>query len=218
MIPVHLPLFLSSMLALKTPPLVQSLTALDLLKMSIERYLNGMKGYGMEGYNSDWEYSGKILKPDTEKRDTYLDTYPSLVISACNYIKGTNDKKWAEKYYPQIKEWMDSQMKWDRNNNGLVEYERSGNSGSWDGKARPANWWDTIGYGYEDAFSNAITYDALNLMAMVAKMLDKKDDLKLYKQYAEKLKDSYFNTFYNPKTGVLAGWKVRTASCMTTIF
>ena len=202
-------LFLSSMLALKTPPLVDSLTALDLLRMSIERYLDGMKGYGLEGYNSDWETGESISKPDTSKHDSFLDSYPSLVISACNYIKGSNDKKWGEKYYPQIKKWMDSQMERDHDHNGLVEDKRSGNSGAKDQTMRPANWWDTIGFGHEDAFSNAITYDALNLMAQTSRKLNKIEDARIYARYAEKLKDSYFKTFYNPATGVLAGWKSR---------
>ena len=207
--PCAFTLFLSSMLALKTPPLANKLCALDLLRMSCERYLNGMKGYGLEGYNSDWETIGIISKPDTSKHDSYLDSYPSLVISACNYIKGSNDKKWAEKYYPIIKGWMDDQMKRDHDNNGLVEDKRSGNSGAADQTMRPANWWDTIGFGHEDAFSNAITYDALNLMIQTAQKLNKKADAETYALYAKKLKDSYFNTFYNPVTGVLAGWKSR---------
>jgi Bacterial alpha-L-rhamnosidase 6 hairpin glycosidase domain len=205
--PCAFTLFLSSMLALKTPPLVGSLTALDLLRMSIERYLTGMKGYGLEGYNSDWENTGIISKPDTSKHDSYLDSYPSLVISACNYIKGSNDKKWGEKYYPVIKGWMDSQMTRDHDNNGLVEDKRSGDSGAPDQTMRPANWWDTIGYGHEDAFSNAITYDALIQLSQTAKKLNKEDDARRYAQHAEKLRDSYFKTFYNPNTGVLAGWK-----------
>ena len=207
--PCAFTLFLSSMLALKTPPLVDSLKAIDLLKMSIERYLNGMKAYGMFGYNGNWE--GKDIGVDNSKSQPYdyLDTYPSLVISACNYIKGSKDIRWAEENYPKIKEWTDGQMKRDYNKNGLVEYELSGNSGSWNGVLRPANWWDTIGFGFEDAFSNALTYDALNLMVMVAEMLGKNDDVILYRQLSEKLKAAYFTTFYNPKTGVLAGWKSR---------
>lgn len=78
-----------------------------------------------------------------------------------------------------------------------------------DGIVRPANWWDTIGFGYEDAFSNAITYEALNLISMIAEMIGKKDDADLYHHLAEKMKAIYFRTFYNPETGVLAGWKSR---------
>lgn len=205
--PCAFTLFLSSMLALKTPPLVDSLTALDLLKMSIERYLNGMKAYGMTDYNSNWEDKDIGVDNGNSQPYDYLDTYPSLVISACNYIKGSKDFKWAEENYPKIKEWINKQMKRDYNKIGLVKYELSGNSGSWNGVLRPANWWDTIGFGYEDAFSNALTYDALNLMVMVAEMLGKKEDAELYKQLSGKLKNVYFTTFYNPKTKVLAGWK-----------
>jgi hypothetical protein len=206
--PCAFTLFLSSMLALKTPPLVDSLTALDLLRMSVERYLSGMKAYGMYGYNGGWE-ENKEIEVDNSKSHPYdcLDTYPSLVISACNYIRGSGDLKWAEKYYPKIKEWMDRQMKRDYNKNGLVKYELSGNSGSWNGVLRPANWWDTIGFGYEDAFSNCLTYDALNLMARIAEMINRKNDEEHYKQLAGNLKEAFFKTFYNPKTGVLAGWK-----------
>jgi len=202
--PCSMTLFLSSMLALHTPPLTDSLTALDLLKMSVERYLNGMKAYGMVGYTTGYEGSDAIAWNSPYNS---LDTYPSLVISACNYIKGTNDKTWAAKYYPMMKEWMDEQMKKDKNQNGLVEYEVSGNSGSWDGTIRPANWWDTVGYGYEDAFSNALTYEALNLMSRTAELIEIKADAERYKHLSEKLKNVYFKTFYNQATGVLAGWK-----------
>jgi hypothetical protein len=205
--PCAFTLFLSSMLALKTPPLVDSITALDLLRMSVERYLKGMKAYGMYGYNGNWEDRDIGIDNSKSQPYDYLDTYPSLVISACNYIKGSKDLKWAEKFYPKIKEWMDKQMARDYNKNGLIEYELSGNSGSWNGIVRPANWWDTIGFGYEDAFSNAITYDALNLMTMVAEMVGKSDDAGIYRQLADKLSEAYFKTFYNPATGVLAGWK-----------
>ena len=205
--PCAFTLFLSSMLALKTPPLADSLFALDLLRMSVERYLGGMKAYGMFGYNSTWEDENASTDNSKAQPFDYLDTYPSLVISACNYIKGSGDIKWAEKYYPLIKEWIDRQMSRDYDKNGLAEYELSGNSGSWDGILRPANWWDTIGFGHEDAFSNALTYDALNLMAMVSEMVGKKDDADHYRQLSEKLKKAYFKTFYNPATGVLAGWK-----------
>ncbi len=98
-------------------------------------------------------------------------------------------------------------MKKDTNHNGLIEYECSGNSGSWNGEIRPANWWDTVGYGYEDAFSNALTFEALNLLKTTAELVGQNEDVIYYTQLSEKLKNIYFKTFYNPETGVLAGWK-----------
>lgn len=204
--PVAFTLFLSSMLALQTPPLAGTLTALDLVRMSIERYLEGMKGYGLVGYTSGYE--GMEAAGWSSPNDS-LDSYPSLVITACNYIKGSNDLEWAERYYPKIKAWMDAQMLRDYDGNGLVEYELSGDSGSWDGVLRPANWWDTIGFGHEDAFSNALTYEALNLAVLTATRLEKNGDAERYRQLAARLNAAYFTTFYNPDTGVLAGWKSR---------
>lgn len=102
---------------------------------------------------------------------------------------------------------MDIQMKRDYDKNGLVEYELSGNSGSWNDKLRPANWWNTIGYGDEDAFSNALTYGALCLLSETAQSIGMQKDALHYNQLAEKLKTIYFKNFYNPQTGILAGWK-----------
>jgi hypothetical protein len=162
----------------------------------------GLVGYGKEGYEGD-----EVAAWNSPYNS--LDAWPSLVIAACNYILGSDDRAWANRYYPGIKEWMDIQMKRDVNGNGLVEYELSGNSGSWDGVIRPANWWDTIGFGHEDAFSNALTYEALRLMVRVAEMTGAKEDAEHYRSLAGKMKASYFTTFYNPATGVLAGWKSR---------
>ncbi|MDY0100229.1 MAG: hypothetical protein RBR81_13615 [Bacteroidales bacterium] len=204
--PVAFTLFMSSMLAAETPQLTESLTAFDLIRMSVERYFNGMKSYGLVGYGDDIE--------GTEVAGWHspyasLDSYPSMVIAACNYIESTKDIQWAQKYYPRIKEWMDMQMKRDYNGNGLAEYELSGNSGSWDGYLRPSNWWDTIGFGHEDAFSNTLTYEALNLIARISEMLGEKNQADLYRGLAAKMKDVFYQTFYNPETGVLAGWKSR---------
>ena len=70
-----------------------------------------------------------------------------------------------------------------------------------------ANWWDDIGFGHQDAYSNALAYHALLGMAELARRANQPEDAKLYAARAEKLRSVYFDTFYNPATGVLAGWK-----------
>ena len=72
---------------------------------------------------------------------------------------------------------------------------------------RPANWWDTIGFGHEDAYSNAMAYRALTQMAKVAGKLGQKDDAALLTERAATLRAAYYRTFLNEKTGLLAGWK-----------
>jgi hypothetical protein len=90
-----------------------------------------------------------------------------------------------------------------------MEYPLSGNSGSWPEKLtiRPSNWWDTIGFGHKDAYANALAYKAFQDMAQLAEQADYAHDAERYRGCADKLKVTYYSTFYNPATGVLAGWK-----------
>ncbi len=191
--------------ALHTPQLAENLSAMDLVKMTLDRYLNGTKGYGMLGYDYDktWDI------PESPTSCNTLDTYPSLLISACNYAISTNDKTWFTENYSKLKVWMDKMLHTDLDNDGLFEFCLSGNSGSWKGDSsmRPANWWDTIGFGNKDAYSNALAYHALILLQQAHEKFDMHDEAKLYQSKADQLKNIYTKTFYNNATGILAGWK-----------
>ena len=192
--------FLYAEMARKTPELAKGLTALGLVRHSLDRYLNGMKGYGQVGYNPP---NGWLSEYDSS------DSAPSLIIAACYYILDTRDRDWAKKNYDGIKAWADKMMATDTNGDGLVEYGYSGNANSWDDKKfrRPANWWDTIGFGHDDAYSNALVYRACTLLAEVAGELNNDKDKGIFASFAAKLKRNYYPAFYNPETGLLAGWR-----------
>jgi hypothetical protein len=188
-----------SAVAVRTPPLAPGLTALDLIRQTLDRYLSGMKAYGLAGY----------VPNDPTLPYDYLDTYPSLLIAAWDYVRGSKDEGWLKGNYEGIRNWAGKLLAMDRDGNGLFEYPVSGNSGIWDKKftMHAANWWDDIGFGHEDAYSNALAYHALLGMAEMARRAGKADDARLYAARAEKLRSVYFKTFYHPATGVLAGWK-----------
>jgi hypothetical protein len=187
-----------SAVAVKAPPLADGLSALDILRQSLDRYTSGMVAYGMPFYEGD-----KKVPYD------FLDTYPSLVMAASDYVMASKDKAWLDKNYPALKRWAGKMIEFDRDGDGFMEYPLSGNSGSWpvELKVRPSNWWDTIGFGHKDAYSNALAYRAFGDMAEMARMLGRTSDAELYDGRARKLKAAYYKTFYNPATGVLAGWK-----------
>lgn len=193
-------LYLYAEMARKTPPLAKGLAAIDLIRNSVDRYLSGMKGYGQVGYNPP---VGWLSEYDS------TDSAPSLIISACYYILDSKDHTWAAANYTGIKEWATKMIAADTNNNGLIEYGYSGDADSWNDKPfhRPANWWDTIGFGFEDAYSNALAYRACVLLAQVAGIVKNKADRQYFNAFAQKLKSNYYKTFYNPATGVLAWWK-----------
>ncbi|WP_430817182.1 amylo-alpha-1,6-glucosidase [Carboxylicivirga sp. RSCT41] len=196
-----------SEVALQTPELVDGLKAIDLVGMTLDTYLSGQKAYGMRGYDSDWIFESELT--NWGNQNASLDTYPSLLITACNYINGTKNFQWLKDNYQGIEHWANEILLRDADGDGLIEYGFSGNSGTWSGDhlMRPANWWDCIGFGHKDAYSNALAYRAMKMYAQVNEELGQTEKAKQYDAFAEKLKSNYYNTFINPETGVLGGWK-----------
>ncbi|HEV2327837.1 MAG TPA: hypothetical protein VGY56_03505 [Verrucomicrobiae bacterium] len=185
-----------------TPPLAPDLSAWDMVRQTLDRIIAGAKAVGMPGYSS-------MVIHREDRPECSADTYPSFLISTEDYVQGTSDQAWLAGNYDKIKSWADAMLATDRNGDGLVKYILSGNTGSWPVKIkyRPANWWDTLGFGYEDAYANALAYRALLGMDKLAQQANHPNDAARYRAAAEKLKSVYFRTFYDPKTGVLAGWR-----------
>ncbi len=182
-------------IAAQTPPLADGISALDMVRQTLNRIFNGGTAYGL---SAGGEFPGDAS-----------DTLPSLLIAAEDYVQGTRDTPWLAKNYDHLKSWTDEMLSTDREGNGLIEYGLSGNSGSWPEPPRyhPSNWWDTIGFGHEDAYANALAYRALLGMEQLAQQTGHPDDEARYDAAAAKLKGAYFKTFYDPATGILAGWR-----------
>ena len=203
--PCSFTLFEYSDLAVHAPPLADGLTCLDLVRMTLDRYLAGAKGYGQVGYGCG-PHEGDLIPWTTPW--TSLDTLPSFLISACNYASGANDWKWAGANYDKLAAWGREMFASDKDGNGLIEYPGTGNFGTRPlANKRPSNWWDTINFGHEDAFSNALAYRAATMFAELARKLDHPDDAQFFTEKTAKLRAAYAATFLNPETGVLAGWK-----------
>ncbi len=183
-------------IARETPPLAENLEALDLVRQTLDRVLAGTKTCGMPGYGDYPEETA--------------DLFPSLLIAAADCAEGTGGRDWLAQNYTGIRGWADRMLATDRDGSGLVQYGPSGNSGSWpEGppKVRPSNWWDTIGFGHKDAYANALAYRALRSVRRLAAELGRTGDAARYEAAARKLHDAYFPTFFDPATGVLAGWR-----------
>ena len=205
--PCAFTLFEYSALARHTPPLADGLTCLDLVRMTLDRYLAGAKGYGQVGYGPGPEGADIIGWPTPW---TSLDSLPSLLIAACDYAEGASDLPWARANYIKLLAWGREMIASDKDGNGLLEYPGSGNFGDRPKRdRRPSNWWDTINFGHEDAFSNALAFHAVTRFAGLARKLGHTGDAAIFAAKAEKLRGAYAKTFLNPATGVLAGWKSR---------
>lgn len=203
--PCAFTLFEYSDLARHTPPLAEGLTANDLIRMTLDRYISGALGYGQVGYACKPTDADLISWPTPW---TTLDTLPSFLISACNYVEGSGDTDWARANYGKLAAWGNEMFAADKDGNGLVEYPGTGNFGERPTRERrPSNWWDTINFGHEDAFGNALVYRAGTMFADLARRLGREEDGRFFAEKAERLRAAYAPTLRNPATGVIAGWK-----------
>lgn len=193
-------------LAREAPPLAPGLTVMDLVRISLERVFNGGLTYGQVGYRASPEQPEAA--PWSPPFDS-LDTLPSFVIAGSLAITEGGDAEWGQRRFDHLVGLARKMLAQDRDGNGLIEYPLSGNSGSWDGsvKTRPANWWDTIGFGYEDGFSNALAYHACLRLAEAAAKIGRAAEAKEFTVAAARIKRAYYPTLFNPRTGILAGWK-----------
>ena len=183
-------------IAALTPALAPGLTVLDVVRQTLDRMLAGGLAYGMPAV------------PDHPSAAS--DTYPSMITAAANCVRTGSRDAWLTANYAGIRGWAESMLASDSNGDGLIKYCVSGNSGIWsDGfpKIRPSNWWDTIGFGYEDAYANALAYRAIGDMVMLARKVGKPADAVRYQAAADKLRAHYYDRFFDPATGVLAGWR-----------
>jgi hypothetical protein len=190
------------------PPLPGGLTCLDLVKMTVNRYLDGFLGYGQVGYGCS---AASPPNPECVAWPTpwtSLDSLPSLLISAAICAEGDNDCTWARDRWGVMIEMAREMISADRDGNGLVEYPRSGNFGDRPtAESRPSNWWDCINFGHEDAYSNALVYRASRMIAQLATRLGHHNEAAALDSFADKLKKAYVPAFFNPSTGILAGWR-----------
>jgi len=184
-------------IAALTPPLADGLTALDMVRQTLDRMLAGGYAYGLPAV------------PDRPAATS--DTFPAMIIAAANVARAANDNAWLAANYAGIREWVESMLATDTSGNGFTKYAVSGDSGSWGPmgtpRIRPSNWWDTIGFGYEDAYGNALAYRAYRNMAELAHKVNRSADAVRYQAAAEKIRAVFYKHFYHPETGVLGGWR-----------
>jgi len=189
-------LYFYSAVAAQGVELFEGFTTLDLLRQTLDRFVHGFMCYGMAGYAP-------------ENPSDFMDAFPSLCIAVGDYVLNSGDREWLKLHYDTLRGWAHRICAHDLDEDGLVEYVLSGNSGSWPEivKDRPANWWDCIGFGHKDAYGNVLAYRALRRMGEMARMAGHARDAEHFSIRADTLKSLFVPTFLHPATGVLAGWK-----------
>ena len=141
-------------------------------------------------------------------KQNVMDANPALVIGAWCYIKATGDLQWLQRRIASL-EFLSAYMeKRDVDGDGLIESKQTGNSGSRSITSRdPDSAWDCYCSGHKNAYVNVLAYRAWQGLAELEGRLGRFEQQQRYRRLADRLKSSFLQTFYNPKTGWLGWWR-----------
>lgn len=130
--------------------------------------------------------------------DGFQDVAPSTIIAAWDYAVGKPDTGWLAERIGNIEKYAERMIAMDTDDDGLCESEKG-----------PTNWWDNFDYDGKDAYSSALSWRAFVCIADLEERLGDKTKARRYRERAARIKAVYYKTFFNPETGVLAGWRSR---------
>jgi hypothetical protein len=170
--------------AVFVPRLEDGISPMALVGASVDRYFQGAPGYQMPSLN--------VCAPGWSSS---RETPAFLVISAWYDVRTIGG-------LDQLHQWLDplecvaNHIEAQFDPNGLVSY-----------RGRKSMWFDTYNVQGADAFSNAADYRAFLCMADLETLAGHADLAARYQADADRIKAAFFKLFYNPKTGVLAGWR-----------
>ena len=130
--------------------------------------------------------------------DGFQDVAPSTIIAAWDYVVGRPDPAWLRQHIVRLEEYGDRIVRMDTDGDGLGE-----------SPVGPTNWWDLFAYGGKDAYSSALAWRAFRCLADLETRLGDARKATFYQARADNIREVYYSTFYNPETGVLAGWRTK---------
>jgi hypothetical protein len=177
-----------------TPEIAPGISIMDQVRRSIDWWLDHRTDPSGEviGY---WDYRH------------FLDANPGILISAWDYVEATGDRAWLLKRISQLESLSAFVEQRDVDHDGFVEATQSGNLNTLIQPARSCCWWDALNCGHKDGYTNAFIYRAWRCLADLEGQLGRAQQQARYTELADRLKDVYFKTLYNPATGWLAWWK-----------
>ena len=166
------------------PQLKDHISPMALVEASIDRYFQGAPGYQMPNRN--------VCAPDWWSS---RETAAYLVVSAWYVVRTIGGME-------QLRPWLEpleclaNRLEAQFGPDGLIYH-----------RGRGTMWFDTYKIQGADAYSNAADYRAFRCMVDLETLAGRLDAARRYREDADRLEAVYFKSFYNPETGVLAGWR-----------
>lgn len=172
--------------AVFAPHLKDGISPMALVGASLDRYFQGAPGYQMPDrnvYASDWWSS--------------RETAAYLIISAWYVIRTIGGLEQLHKWLKPL-EALANHIAGDFGPDGLIYHH-----------GRGSMWFDTYNVHGADAYSNAADYRAFRCMADLETLAGRPVKAERYREDSRRIQSVYFKSFYDPRTGVLAGWRTK---------
>lgn len=183
-VPCGLAILFYAQQAVFVPQLKDGISPMDMVGVSVDRYFQGAPGYQMPNVN--------VCSPDWSSS---RETAAYLVISAWYVVRTIGGKEQLNQWLKPL-ECLANHIESQFGPDGLIYYN-----------GHRTMWFDTYKFQGADAYSNAADYQAFQCMADMETLAGRTNMAARYQEDAHRLKAVYFKLFYNPKTGVLAGWR-----------
>ena len=177
-------------------PVCATTMAIDLVRDTVERYLDGAPGYG----------AGRTSFHPGLIQDEYIATDPSVLLGIAQMLAADAfAADWLAGRGSQVRELINRVRRQDVDGDGLIESTlRTGitGSGSWS-----TNMCDIVSFGWKDAYTNAILFDALTRLERVLAGAAWSETRQMIRAWRRKLRRSFVPTFWNAVSGWVAGWR-----------
>ncbi len=159
-----------------------------------------------ESQAHDGEVSVSFFHKEKEKNyGCAVDSTPGAIIGLTGIASW--NLPFAKKLLPNAIKAADFLLAQDIDKDGIFEVAFAG-----DYMGQPAelgyqtNWWDNFSFGHKDIYFNYLCHRALRELSSLLEKCNMHDVSARYRKQLEKFDKSFFDTFYNKETGLMAGW------------
>jgi len=177
-------------MAAYAPVLDDGISPMDLVVPSVDGYLNGLGGHlywhGMKV---------EVTPPGTWTGS--LETPGFLINSAWYAVHTVGGQPLLARWLPRLEAIAGHLEAHDTDGDGIVDSVDQG------------HWFDTYNLpaGVKEAHSTAVNYDAFRHLAELEELCGRVAKAEHYRAHAKLIQDNYAKMFFNPETGVIAGWR-----------
>ncbi|WP_414661592.1 glucosidase family protein [Horticoccus sp. 23ND18S-11] len=198
---MHCPICLDTWSAVTLPmgEILPGFPATELLRTSLERWLDGGPGYA----------AGRLMQDGVahDAADEYLMTDTAGLRGLADFLGHVADRAWFQRHRTRILQRIEAVRRRDLDGDGLIESAyRTGVSGT---NQWSTCWYDVVSFGWKDAFANAILHGALRAFVPALQRLGAAREAQTIAGWADQLRTSFHPAFWNEQNGWYAGWRCR---------